>query len=315
MGAFSTPDQLSPALVGIRSRWKREVTRGYFIVAGWQRDYARSHLASWQPPEVAHTVPLDVATLACERDSLELFRMVTSFLQHVGQPQSFSVFSDGSLSNETIAALQRLSPIVRVTPAVELAFPLHGHPIEAAVRADKFPHATKLLVLAQSPQSRPRLYLDTDIEFFPGAWRFRQCVARSPARPRYMAADVFYYDERMTTDLDLLPAVNAGFVLLSKSISWRRAFDRLMLVLDAPTGLSEQTAVAIALSEASAAALPEADYVLAWDDLRFPWDPYARRDTVLRHYASPAIRWKLWLRGGPKGVKALPRAAFRALID
>ena len=39
-----------------------------------------------------------------------------------------------------------------------------------------------------------------------------------------------------------------------------------------------------------------------------PWDAYATRDIVLRHYASPILRWKLWLKGGPRGLRSIPQA-------
>ena len=314
MGRLSTPPELSPALDEITSFWKRAVTRAYFVTAGWQRTYARSMIDRWPTQPTAGFVRLDVMTLACERDALELMRMVSSLIRHVGMPRRLDVVSDGTLSQRTSSALRHMCPVARVLGAESLTDPLPGHPLGKLLRDNAFPFALKLLVVAQPPTDVPRLYLDSDIEFFRGAGRFRELIAAPMTAPRYMSLGTFDYDERLTDGLKLLPGANAGFILAARRLPWRLAFDRLAAVAETAVPISEQTAVAIALTQARAEALPEDDYILAWDDLGVPWDPYARRGVVLRHYASPARRWKMWLRGGPSGMRTLPRAVATALF-
>jgi hypothetical protein len=309
---FRTPSELEPALDGIRSPWKRGVTRGYFLAAAWQRSYARRRLDAWDPPAPGPRLELDVATLASEHDSLELMRMTWSFLAHVGTPHRLTVVSDGTLTGRTTAAVRALSDAVEVCELSQHATDLPEHPLAPHLLAGDFIHAKKLAVLAQPPRGRPRLYLDTDIEFFAGAHRFRHVVADSDSAPRFMEHDEYYYDERVVAGLDVLPAVNAGFCLFKRPADWSPAFDRLLAVLDSPVGLSEQSAVAITLTREGARPLPADLYILRWDDLGMPWDAYARRDIVLRHYAHAARRWKLWLRGGPAGPRTLPAAALEA---
>ena len=60
--------------------------------------------------------------------------------------------------------------------------------------------------------------------------------------------------------------------------------------------------------------MPPDEFVLSYDDMKWPWDSYRRSDVVLRHYASHLIRWKLWLYGGPHGLRTLPRACLSALL-
>jgi hypothetical protein len=130
-----------------------------------------------------------------------------------------------------------------------------------------------------------------------------------------MADPDYFYDERMIEGLDVLPGANAGFCLFRRTPDWSLAFDRLAAVVEDATSLSEQTAVAITLTREGARPLPADQFILNWDDLGIPWDPYARRDVVLRHYATPARRWKLWLRGGPRGLRTLPRAGVEAVAS
>jgi len=293
------------------------VTAGYFVAAGWQRDYALRRLHRWRPVPEGSRIDVEVVTLACERDALELMRMASSFVRHAGHPAELVVVDDGSLSRATADAVRRVSRSVRVTSLPEFATALPEHPLSERLVAGAFPHAKKLALLAQGLGERPRLYADTDIEFFPAAARLRAYVEDPDPRPRYnLHADDAgaLYDPRMTEGLELAPGVNAGFCLFRGPVDWRPAFDRLAPVADDATPLSEQTAVAIAMAGAGGVPLPEDQFVLAWDDLRVPWDPYARGGAVLRHYASPARRWKLWLRGGPAGMRTLPLAAIEALV-
>ncbi len=310
---LAAPAAFEASIAGVRSPVKRVVTRTYIVMAAWQKAYADRHIDEWRPPPAPSPVDVDVITLASERDRAELMRMVHSLLTHVGQPTSFVIVSDGTLSRDTGAHVRRLSSAIEVTSLDDYVTDPPLHPVVPRLLTGEYPHGAKALLLMEPVTDRPRLYVDTDIEFFRGAHRLRAMIDDGERRPRFNRqgdGEMSLYDARMIEGVSLTLGVNAGFCLLKDTPDWSLALDRLGLVIDNPHMLSEQTAFAIAMSESNGLALSVDDFVLHWDDLGLPWDPYARRDIVMRHYASPARRWKLWMRGGPRGARTLPRAAY-----
>jgi hypothetical protein len=239
--------------------------------------------------------------------------MIASFLERVGTPSVLRVVSDGTVTHQTCAALRRICPTIEVMTFRAFSSTERQRAIVTQF-AEKHPLGKKLsLIMAEGPH--PILYVDSDVEFLSGGHRLREFVRRDGA-PRYMQQWVDGYDERMTRGLDLLPGVNAGLVLIPRPLDWAESLARLELAVGLPTDLTEQTAVAIAFTRAFAQPFPSDEFILTWDDATRPWDPYARRDVVVRHY-SGTLRWKLWLRGGPRGLRHLPAAAtayFTSLV-
>ena len=264
-----------------------------------------------RPVQAAGRIDADVVTLACERDRVLLYRMIESFVSQVGEPAEILLVSDGSLTRDTTELLTGLSPSVRVT-----SFPgfIQEHPppalVEQYAQIDLW--GVKLAVEMRPPSGRPLIYTDSDVLFLGGGARLREYLAGD--RPRYMRQEVDAYDERLTDGSDVLPGVNAGFYICPREIDWTEPVERLARVIDEPTIFTEQTVLALALTAAGAEPLPPDEFVLSYDDLKWPWDRYRRRDIVVRHYASHEIRWKLWLHGGPAGLRTLPRACLQALL-
>jgi len=284
-----------------------------YSTAGVQREHAERRIGRAAIPVPPASLDLDVLTLSCERDRLIVWRMMRSFLSRVGRPRSFLVLSDGSISEDTATALRRLSPIVTGVDFHEWAA---EQPLPDVVRrfADSHVLGKKIAGMLGEPFPRPRLYVDSDIEFLRGAHRFRELVEAGGSRPRYqldvaVAAREGGYDERIVSAVrEMLPRVSSGFNLLFEQLDWAGALDALAPIVDAPTFLTEQTTFAVAMTDNAGLALPEDDYVLQWHDLDRPWDAFARKDVVMRHYGSALLRWKMWLKGGDRGLWALPAA-------
>jgi hypothetical protein len=310
---LAAPAAFEPSIAAVRSPVKRVVTRAYIVMAAWQKAYGDRHIDEWRPPPASSPLDVEVITLASERDRAELMRMVHSFLTHVGTPASLVIVSDGTLSRDTAAHVCRLSSAIEVRSLEDYATDPPLHPIVPRLLTGEYPLGAKVPLLLASVTNRLRLYLDTDIEFFRGAHRLRAMISDGERRPRFTRqrdGQLSSYDARMIEGVSLTLGVNSGFCLLKDTPDWSLALDRLGLVIDDPHVLSEQTAFAIAMSESNGLPLSVDDFVLDWDDLGVPWDSYARRDIVMRHYASPSRRWKLWMRGGPRGARTLPRAAY-----
>jgi hypothetical protein len=303
------PPELEGPLADVPAPWKRFALATFYSLAVLQRMYGERNLASWSPPRIRKSIELDVITLACERDRLVALRMVHSFLANAGRPTSFTVVSDGSLSRATSAALQNLSKVVRVVAFSDVASERDVDDMLMRF-ASKHPFGMKFALLTGHSGARPVLWTDTDVIFFRGARRLAHYVSTGDTAPRYMQEPSSGYDDRLLTGIAVLPGVNAGFCLFPKPINWDLALERIGPYVDSPTFVTEQTAVAIAFTQAHALPFPPTDFIVTWDDIKWPWDAYAHKDIVARHYASWLVRWKLWLKGGPAGVRTLPRATI-----
>lgn len=305
--------ELAPGLKSIPSPLKRGAVAALYIAAAAQREYAESRLDSWKAPTPRGPVDAHLVTLACYRDRLLLMRMVASFLSLVGRPKAITIVCHDDLG-DAVDALRRFDAPIECLSFAEYA---DRENIPPVVRRFAQVHGfgRKLAVLMKRPAGCPVVYTDTDIEFFQGGYRLAELL-RSPGRNPWYLYDVGAatapgggYDERLLEpDQDpVIQGVNGGFCVFPTPVDWDPVLDRLKPAVDTPLFLTEQTVVAMLMTQEHAWALPSRDYILSWDDSASPIDRH-RGDTVMRHYASPVLRWKLWLRGGHRGMRTLPMA-------
>ncbi len=283
-----------------------------YAAAESQRRYAEARLNEWPAARPARDIDVVVTTLACERDRLLVMRMLDSLLRRAGRPAEIQVISDGSLSPSTRSALLALDPSIHVCEFAEFAR-RQRLPDAVVTFAAAQPFGMKFGVLLTPVSDRPVLYVDSDVEFLRGARRLTEWVESFDDAPRYMADAISEvplagYDPRVIGDLDVLPSVNAGVCLFSRQPDWAPALRALQDVADSPTFLTEQTLVAITMTLEHGKPFPPDEFILRWEDAGRPWDLYSRTDRVLRHYASPILRWKMYLRGGARGLRTLPVA-------
>jgi hypothetical protein len=232
--------------------------------------------------------------------------MAWSLLSRLGRPSEIQIVSDGTVTDATARALERLDRSISVVDWREFA----GYPDlpEPVVRyAEVHPLGKKLAVL-MAIHRWPTIFVDSDIEFFRGAPRLAHLLQSGDGANHYLYNGPGGYDERIISGLDLPEGINSGFFLLRAPLNWDEGLRRLADVADSGGPWTEQTVFAIALSQVGARSFPTEDYVVYWDDVKFPWDHVAGRDVVMRHYLAWIQRWKLWMRGGPAGYRTLPIA-------
>jgi hypothetical protein len=295
---------------------KQLVLGAYYAVAIEQRDMAHGDLANWSLDKAPDMPDTELWTLSCESDRLPLFRMVTSFLRYVGSPAKVRVVSDGSISPATDSALRALTDRLEVVPWQGVLGP--WTPSAIATLAERTHSGRKLALLVAMSERDPgtkRLYVDSDIEFFRGGRRLRELISAMELGdpPYYMHDTYLSYDERVLARVgEITPHINAGMVLTASPLNWRIADDAFDPHWDPPFNFVEQTAVAAVLSAAGARPFSKGDYRIYWRDRRLPWDALARKDIVCRHYTA-LLKWKMWLKGGPRGRKTLLTALRRSV--
>ncbi len=246
--------------------------------------------------------------------------MVSSLLARVGTPRSFTVVSDGSITPTTAAAVRRLSPVIDITESSEL---LESSWVPESVRRFAHSHVLgiKLAIMMRPVDGAACLFVDTDVEFHAGGRRLLGYLGDLEQGPRFMEHPEWIdgvgvpntYDPRLLEGRDVLPRVNSGVVIWSRALEWSDALERIEPIADQALALSEQTAVALALSDSGARVLPAQEFVLVADDGGSPFDRHTGERTILRHYFSIGLQWKMNLKGGPSGMRSAPAAVLTAL--
>lgn len=293
----------------VPARWKRLALYTFYVVAEAQRRYGEDYLPNWPRPEPKFAVPIRVVTFSCERDRLLVTRMIWSLLREVGQPIEILVVSDGTLSTQSIAAIERLNVATSVVDWTHFV-DLDDLPSAVVAYAEHHPLGKKLAVLL-SLRDWPVMFVDSDIEFFTGGDRLRAEVSAGDRGLRYLEEPTRAYDERLLLGRQLRDGINSGFFIASRPLIWEEGLTRLGNFGADGGEWTEQTVFALAADVSGGRPLPPEDYVVYWDDIKWPWDHIAGRNVVLRHYLSYLQRWKLWMRGGPMGYKSVPIATVR----
>ncbi len=238
------------------------------------------------------TVPVIVYAFSCERDLAEQVANIHSFITQVGLPDRFIVVSDGSYTPQSSQLLERIHPCVDVVHFQDIIKKDLPAAVYSFIR--KNPFGKKLAIELSLPVQQTTIYTDSDILFFPGAQALVQDILAEDDRPRYLADCLFSLDKRLLTASELaLPAVNAGFMILKKPLSWEVALQRLEHLDGEPIGDTEQTIIHLGMHYNQAIALDADKYILQLDDqFRYP-DIYANQEIALRHYVNP-VRHKFW---------------------
>ena len=260
--------------------------------------YARRIQAGTLPPITPpRPVAVDMISFSCERDLPEQVLSIRTFLRHVGEPTSFHVVSDGTITARSAALLHALSPTVRVVSVAEYA---DGVPVHPAVQefADSKAYGRKLVALtAMRPAGRPVGYADSDVLFHAGGLGLAEHIDRHGEGAYFLHDNIEALDVRLVPPEERNPPLNSGFLLTGRTIDWHEATERLGTIgeADAPGyGWTEQSVVHLAYRASGASPLPRDAAVVATDD-QFEWaDRHIGEATWLRHYVT-GTRFKMWL--------------------
>ncbi len=244
------------------------------------------------PIPIPRSVELEVAAYSGEEMLPEQIASIRSFLRHVGEPKSFTVYSDGTHSAASFRLLRQIHPAVRVAGCPE-TLPAQLPP---AFREYLRTHPTgkQLAVIMSLPSDRPTLSVDADVLFFAGA---ADLIARSLETriPAYYLADCqFSGDRRLLADpAEENEPVNTGVLLLFRKLDWAEAIARFEKLDGPPTFFTNQTLAHLTMHCAAAQPFDPLKYVLRLDDQFVYHDRYASPQLALRHYVNP-VRHKFW---------------------
>ena len=238
-------------------------------------------------------VPVEVFAYSGQSALPEQAASIRSFLANVGRPKSFTVFSDGSYTSQSIRLLERIDPVVRVSEC------LPGLPPEIPEKLfpylNEHPTGKQLRLVMSLPIDGPALYTDSDVLFFPAAVDLVEKIRINGAPAYYLADYQFSGDERLLHDhSEKRDPVNTGFLLLLRKLDWSHGLERLAEMSGSPVFFTNQTVVHLCMHSNGAEPFDPQKYVLKADDEFVYRDYYADTSLAVRHYVHQ-IRHKFWM--------------------
>lgn len=239
------------------------------------------------------SLPFEVFAYSGKGAFAEQVASIRSFLTHAGRPKKFTVVSDGTYSRRHSELLERLDPVVRVSP---FSAWLPGN-LPAAIYPYLTTHPTgkQLALIMSLPVDGPVLYADSDVRFFAAAPDLRAVAAAGGAPAFYLQ------DCQLSADARLLRApdktrtpVNTGFLLLLQALDWSLGIQRFLELAAPPNFFTNQTIAHLTMHANGARPFDPQKYVLQLDDQFLYRDHYASPALAMRHYVNP-VRHKFWL--------------------
>lgn len=259
---------------------------------------ARAAYAAMLPAIVARPVnseadvPLDVYSYSGEAALPEQVASIRSFLRHVGRPRKFTVVSDGSYSERSLALLRRLDRSVVVSNANEWR-PANVHPRLRSYLAEH-PTGRQLALIMSLPVDAPALYADSDVLFFAGGRKLRETSPANEAPADYLADCQLSADERLfRSEAEKQSPVNTGVLLLREKLDWSLSLERFLDLEGEPTFFTNQTMAHLTMHVNEARPFDPSTFVLQLNDQFVFRDRYAGPELALRHYVNP-VRHKFW---------------------
>ncbi|BAY43599.1 hypothetical protein SAMD00079811_11790 [Scytonema sp. HK-05] len=236
--------------------------------------------------------PIKVYSLSCERDLPEQVVSIRSFIRHVGIPDTFTVISDGSYTDDSCRLLRRIHPCVEVVPLKELL--RSDLPQCVSEYAQLHAMGRKLSALMSIPVDGPTIYTDSDILFFPGGIDLVELATPDDKYTRYLPDCSNSLDERIIyDDSEKLNPINAGFILFKHELDWSFAIERLANIKGVPGYFTEQTVVHLTIHHNQGKPLCSQRYILNVEDQFIYPDKFASKEIALRHYVRD-VRHKFW---------------------
>ncbi|MBD2187726.1 hypothetical protein [Pseudanabaena mucicola] len=245
-----------------------------------------------RPIAQSRQVPIKVYALSCERDLPEQIASLRSFLKYVGIPDTFTIMSDGSYTENSIKLLKLVHPCVEVQLLTK--FQRDDLPQSVYAYASQQAMGKKLAALMSIPIEGATLYTDSDILFFQGASDLANLAISKDTHTYYLPDCKSSLDKRLIyEDIEQQEPINAGFILFKKNLNWDYAIQRLSDLQELPNYFSEQTIVNLTIRHNHGIALAREKYIMNVDDQFIYPDKFVTKQIAMRHYVSD-IRHKFW---------------------
>ncbi len=241
----------------------------------------------------------DIISVSGTKNFEEQILSLLSFVQNVGEPSSWLLYSDGTYSDEDLKMLGKIFPFITIKIWNELPnrFPeydkvLHDYTTKHGI-------GKKTYVIINHHLGKPFLYFDSDLVFYKKMREYLHLFENS--KYSYFSVDNDWCcldPDYMSSKKQDMYQLNSGVLYLNPDINWLPALDYLSKI-DGDYRFYDQTAIHNAIfSDENNNCMPFDPRVFkveTSDHFRFRMAS-TTRNLAVRHYVGP-LRHKMWQKG------------------
>jgi hypothetical protein len=253
---------------------------------------------------MSRDIPIEVVSFSSAYDFYEQVLSVLSFLRHVGSPASWTIYSDGSHSDDQIKLLESGFEFIKVEKRDWKKFKALPDDCKEALLpykdqlldyAGKLPLGKRLYYYLNHEIKKPTLFLDSDILFYNQASVF-DLILNEKVNGWYLPdADWGCLDSRYKEkNSKQLYQVNGGFFLFIHELAnLTEGLDFLKSLNFKYEYFSDQSIFHILFRSNDFMPLDPRIFILnSADQFDFSY-LYTREQMAIRHYTGP-VRHKMW---------------------
>lgn len=254
-------------------------------------------------------IAMEVASFSSFNDYPEQLLSILSFVRYVGIPVKWTLYSDGSHTQQQINQLENSFNFVTIKSIdfAELSSieglccdelkPYHKYILEYA---QNHAFGKRLFYYLNHLIKSPTLFIDSDILFYENANVFEIMISEKPNMNGWFIPDAVWgcLDSRYkATYSEQTYQVNAGLMFVIKKFeNYKKALDFYKVLDSKYEYFSEQTIINILLKENNFMPLPPKTFILnSGDQFDFSY-LYKPKQMAVRHYTGP-VRHKMWQKG------------------
>lgn len=252
-------------------------------------------------------IAMEVASFSSLNDFQEQLLSILSFVRYVGIPNKWTLYSDGSHSQEQIAQLENSFDFLKVIKGLNWSEiqSLKGlckeelEPYEAYLidYAKKFPLGKKLFYYLNHSIKNPTLFIDSDILFYEQASVLELILTEKPQANGWFMPDTGWgcLDSRYKAiNTEQIYQINSGFIFANSAFEHvDRSLDFFKTYNFTYEYFSEQTIYHHLLKDNAYMPLTPKIFILdTGDQFDFSY-LYQPKQMAVRHYTGP-VRHKMW---------------------
>jgi hypothetical protein len=242
----------------------------------------------------AETRDFQLVSFSGARDFEEQVLSLMTFRRWLGTPRSWTIFSDGTHTDEMRELLGAQFPWATLR-SWELSKPLVPETANFLFSyADEQAMGKRLIAYSTFPLEEPTLFLDSDVLFYSKATELLP--------PAFVGTRHWFLPDMDWGSLDSRFLAkntrdhyqsNGGFFLLKPGFSWKPVLDFLERLENKFEYFSDQTAFHVAFKEQDALAFDPRVFILHWNDQFALGLNESPGQMAIRHFVA-MVRHKIW---------------------
>lgn len=228
-------------------------------------------------------INLDVISMSGKKFFADQLLSLFSFYYNVGLPHSWTIYSDGTYTEEEISIFSKIPGVL----VKEIVIDKYEQEIE------QFPTLKKIFLLQNILPTKPTIFTDSDVLYYAS---FKKQIQPFLFSNCYLVDEgKGYFDRFIPKDISLYLPLNLGMLLLNKQPNWQIAWDYIeeRILNNELHYWTDQTATHIMALQEGFVALPKSEFIVGGKDAFSVKDIVDYKKISLRHFVGP-IRHKMW---------------------